>query len=408
MKCRHCNAALSTEVLDLGASPPSNAYLGPADLHEPELWYPLRVMVCGSCFLVQTADSPPPEDLFTPGYAYLSSVSASWVAHAKEFADRSIDRFTLGPDSLVIEVAANDGYLLQHYVAAGIPCLGIEPAREVAQIARAKGVRIEGVFFAEDTAQALLARTGPADLMIANNVLAHVPDIRDFAAGFATLLKPEGTAVFEFPHVQRLLEDAQFDTVYHEHYSYLSLLTVERIFAEAGLTVYDADVLSTHGGSLRLYSRRSDGPSQPVGATLEEVRHGEWKAGLNQLAAYTSLAAKARRIKRDLVQYLLDCLRKEIRVVGYGAAAKGNTLLNFAGVKPDLLPCVADQNPLKQRKYLPGSRIPVISVDEMMKMRPDRVLILPWNISAEISEQLSDARTWGARFVTAVPELREF
>lgn len=404
MKCRHCNTPLTLSLIDLGSAPPSNAYLSAARLHQPELWYPLRVLVCESCWLAQTEDFARANELFAGDYAYFSSYSTSWLEHARRYVADMRQRFTLGAASRVVEVAANDGYLLRYVRDAGIPCYGIEPTASTAAAARALGLEIVEQFFGTTLARELVSADRQADLIAANNVLAHVPDINDFVAGFALLLKPGGVATFEFPHLLRLLAESQFDTIYHEHYSYLSLTSVARIFAANGLQVFDVDELPTHGGSLRVFAQRADGP-HPVAATVAAMLECEARAGLTHRDTYLALQARAQAIKNALLRFLIDCHDRGERVAAYGAAAKGNTLLNFAGVRADLLPWVVDRNPHKQGQFLPGCRIPVVVEARLWSERPDYVLILPWNLRDEISTQLAAVRDWGGRFVTAVPEL---
>lgn len=412
MICRHCAAPLSRRFLDLGAAPPSNAYLDAADLDRPERHYPLRVMVCDECWLAQTEDFADAADLFTRDYGYFSATSRSWVAHCARFVDAAIERFGLGPDSMVVEVAANDGYLLQSVAARGVPCLGVEPTAGTAAAARARGLEIVETFFGEEVGRALAAEGRAADLTVANNVLAHVPDIGDFVRGFAALLKPAGVAVFEFPHLQRMIEGLQFDTVYHEHFSYLSLTAVDAVFRANGLRVFDIEELSTHGGSLRVYACRADAPpgtpalapSAAPAATLA----AEAAAGVASPAFYDGFQRRAEAVKNDFLRYLLDCRAAGLKVAAYGAAAKGNTLLNFAGVRPDLIAFVADRSPGKLGRWLPGSRIPIVDESRLRSDRPDRIVILPWNLRDELCAQLGDARDWGARFVVAIPALEEF
>lgn len=406
MKCRHCSAPLEQVFVDLGSSPPSNAYLSPAGLRAPEVWYPLRVLVCNNCWLVQTEDHAGRESLFAHDYAYFSSYSASWLAHAERYVAEMAARFGLDSKSTVVEVAANDGYLLQYVQARGIPCYGIEPTASTAEAARAKGIAVIQEFFGVALADRLCAEGRQADLIAANNVLAHVPDINDFVGGFARLLKPDGVATFEFPHLLRLVAENQFDTIYHEHYSYLSLTTVQTLFSVNGLVVFDVEELPTHGGSLRVYARRNDGKPRATGARVGALLTAESAAGIGSAPYYTNFQAKADAIKNDLIAFLIDCKRKGKRIGAYGAAAKGNTLLNYAGVRPDLLPWVVDRNPAKQGKFLPGSRIPIVAEERIRAERPDYILILPWNLGAELREQLAYVREWGSHFVTVVPTLR--
>ncbi len=404
MKCRHCGAALTLPFLDLGSAPPSNAYLSAAALRAPEVWYPLRLLVCEQCWLVQTEDHAGREALFTDDYAYFSSYSTSWLAHSRAYVDAMRVRFDLGATSLVAEVAANDGYLLQYVAAAGIPCYGVEPTAGTAAAARARGIEIVERFFGAALADELAATGRRVDLVAANNVLAHVPDIDDFAAGFARLLKPHGVATFEFPHLLRMVGENQFDTAYHEHYSYLSLTAVEQIFAASRLRVFDVEPLATHGGSLRVFAQGERGvrPRSPsVDATLAEER----VAGVSTRAFYAGFQAEADRVKNDFHGFLIEARRAGKSVAAYGAAAKGNTLINYAGVRPDLIAFVADRNPAKQGRFMPGSRIAIVDEKRLHAERPDYVVLLPWNLRAELEAQLEAVRGWGGRFVTAVPRL---
>ena len=408
MKCRHCRSPLSLVFADLGSAPPSNAYLSPERLAGPETWLPLKVFACESCQLVQTADFAAREALFDADYAYFSSVSQSWLAHAKTYVLAMVNRFGLGVSSHVVEIAANDGYLLQFVAAHGIRCLGVEPTASTAAKARKRGIAIVEDFFGRSLAERVVAEHGPADLTVANNVLAHVPDIDDFVAGFRILLAEGGVATFEFPSLLSLVRERQFDTIYHEHFSYLSLTSVERIFAANGLAVFDVETLPTHGGSLRVFAERADARRRQDEEGVRAQRALEAQAGLEGRAFYEGFQAQAEAVKDDVLRFLLDAKRDRAKVVGYGAAAKGNTLLNFAGVRPDLLPFVVDRSPAKQGKYLPGSRIPIVSEEKLAAERPDYVLILPWNLREEIAAQLAYVRDWGARFVTAVPRLEVF
>lgn len=410
MKCRHCGSALQLPFLDLGSAPPSNAYLSEAALRAPETWFPLRLMVCESCWLVQTEDHAGREALFTDDYAYFSSFSSSWLAHAKTFVQAMRDRLRLGANSQVVEVASNDGYLLQYVQAAGVPCYGVEPTASTAAAARAKGIAVVERFFGVAVAKELAAGGQQADLMVANNVLAHVPDINDFVGGFARLLKPHGVATFEFPHLLRMVQGCQFDTAYHEHYSYLSLTAVQRIFTSNGLEMLDVQELPTHGGSLRVFAGRIDTAQHPHATRqgvvqVQRLLAAEAQAGITTPDLYTDFQSQAIRIKRELLSFLLRCQADGTRVGAYGAAAKGNTLLNFAGVRPDLLPYVVDQNPAKQGQFLPGSRIPVVDEAHLRAHRPDYVLMLPWNLREEVAVQLAYVRDWDGKFVAAVPRL---
>jgi len=405
MNCRGCGTSLALPLIDLGTSPPSNAYVRADQLEQAEQWVPLKVAVCQQCWLVQTEDYTSADSLFDAEYAYFSSFSSTWLAHAERYVAEMTERFGLTADSRVVEIAANDGYLLQYVAGRGIPCLGVEPTRSTAQAARDKGLEIRELFFGRDTAAQLVSEGWSADLMAANNVLAHVPDINDFLGGFATLLKPTGVATFEFPQLLTLMAGQQFDTLYHEHYSYLSLTAVQTLCERNGLQVFDVAQLPTHGGSLRVFVQRADGVRREVQASVTEQLQAELAAGVKTTEYYATLAPAAERIKHQLLRFLLQAKADGKRVVGYGAAAKGNTLLNYAGVKPDLLAWVADANPHKQGKYLPGSRIPIVSPAQIDLEKPDYVLVLPWNLLHEVSQQLAQVRQWDGRFVIAVPEL---
>lgn len=404
MNCRHCAAPLEQTFLDLGFAPPSNAYLTAADLIRPEKYYPLKVKVCSQCWLVQTEDYAQADELFSPEYAYFSSTSSGWLAHAARYAGKMIAELGLGKGSHVIEVASNDGYLLQNFVAAGIPCLGIEPTASTAAAAEAIGIPVIREFFGEQLGKQLASTGRQADLIAGNNVYAHVPDINDFTRGLKAALKPGGTITLEFPHLMRLIEHTQFDTVYHEHFSYLSLYTVARIFGLAGLRISDVEEWPTHGGSLRIYGCHANdtrATTPAVGAVLAE----EQARGLQTLATYQGFQASADKVKDGLLTFLLEQKSAGKTVAAYGAAAKGNTLLNYAGIKPDLLPFVCDAAAAKQGKYMPGSHIPIHAPAELALQRPDYVLILPWNIAAEVRQQNAALAKAGSKFVAAVPRL---
>ncbi|MFN4355707.1 methyltransferase domain-containing protein [Parvibaculum sp.] len=406
MKCRHCGTPLELVFADLGSAPPSNAYLTHEGLTAPETWYPLRVLVCTACWLVQTEDHAGREELFAHDYAYFSSTSAGWLAHSQKYVSEMTARFGVGPQSMVVEVAANDGYLLQYVKQAGVPCYGVEPTASTAAAARDKGIEIEQSFFGKELAMRLAAAGRQADLTAANNVLAHVPDINDFVAGFATLLKPEGVSTFEFPHLLKLVAENQFDTIYHEHYSYLSLSAVARVFEKNGLALFDVEELPTHGGSLRAFAQRADTGSREKTTRLAALLEAERRAGVEGEALYAGFQKRAEKVKDDFTAFLIDAKRKGLKVAAYGAAAKGNTLMNFAGTRPDLIPYVVDKATAKQGRFMPGSRIPIVAPGHLDADRPDIIVILPWNISEEVQSQLSHARQWGAKFVMAVPELR--
>jgi SAM-dependent methyltransferase len=404
VNCRFCAAELSDVFLDLGSAPPSNAFLSSASLSAPEVYYPLRLLTCADCLLVQVGEVPPRAELFAPDYAYVSSSSRSWLEHAERFASGAIPRLGLGSTSRVMEVASNDGYLLQYFAARGIPCLGIEPTAGTATAARAKGIETLVEFFGLDFARDLARERGKADLIIANNVLAHVPDLNDFVAGLAHALAADGAITLEFPHLMELVSHRQFDTVYHEHYSYFSLHTVVSVLAVHGLRVWDVERLPTHGGSLRLWAGH-EASSRAQERTVQDMLGLESRTGMRTRDYYEGFQGEADTAKNALLEFLLQQRREGRSVGGYGAAAKGNTLLNYAGVKPDLLPYVVDVSPHKQGKFLPGSRIPVVAETYLRAHRPDWVLILPWNLKAEITEQLSYIREWGGAFVTAIPRL---
>jgi SAM-dependent methyltransferase len=405
MKCRHCRERLDLPFIDLRTSPPSNSYLSAEQCEAPETWYPLRVQTCTNCWLVQTEDYAHADELFSSDYAYFSSFSTSWLQHAEAYVDAMARRFGLGPETLVLEVAANDGYLLRFVKARGIPCLGIEPTASTAAAARTLGLELVEEFFGVALADRLVADGRPADLTVANNVLAHVPDINDFVAGFARVLKADGVATFEFPHLVQLVANAQFDTIYHEHFSYLSLTAVHRIFASNRLAVFDVEEIPTHGGSLRVFAQRLDTGRHPVAPSVDRVLAEETAAGVRSVDYYRGFQARAERIKDDLVEFLIHAKRDRRKVGAYGAAAKGNTLLNFAGIRSDLLPWVVDRNPAKHGKFLPGSRIPILDESHLWTERPDDVLVLPWNLKVELATQLAGVRRWGGRLVYAVPGL---
>ncbi len=405
MNCRHCRAPLSLPLIDLGSAPPSNAYLGAADLDRPEKWFPLRVLVCTRCWLVQTQDFATREDLFTPEYAYFSGYSSGWLSHVEEYVTDMVQRWELARGSHVVEIGANDGSLLQYVQARGIPCTGIEPTEATSRAARAKGLEIIGAFFGRDLGAQLAVEGRSADLIAANNVLAHVPDINDFVQGFAQLLKPRGVATFEFPHMLHMIDHTQFDTIYHEHFSYLSLGTVRQIFEANGLRIFDVEELATHGGSLRVFAHRSDADPRPVEARVAALLQREEGAGLFCSETYTRFQTAAERVRNDFLIFLLEAAKDGRKVAAYGAAAKGATLLNFAGVRPDLLPFVADRNPAKQGRHMPGCRIPIVAESWIREERPAHVVILPWNLREEIMHQLEYVRSWGGTFVTAIPFL---
>jgi len=405
MNCRHCAAPLTRPLVDLGEAPPSNAYLTEADLQRPERRYPLRVLICDRCWLVQTEDFARADELFDRDYAYFSSYSTTWLAHARQYVEEMVARFGLDRDSHVVEVAANDGYLLQYVAERGIPCTGVEPTASTAAAARAKGIAIVGDFFGTRLARTLVDQGASADLMAANNVLAHVPDINDFVKGFAILLKPHGVATFEFPHLVPLVRDTLFDTIYHEHFSYLSLTAVDRVFASQGLSAFDVQRLSTHGGSLRVFAQRGETGTRPPTDALAALRDEERAAGVATPGFYADFQARTEGIGREFCEFLTAAREAGKSVAAYGAAAKGNTLMNCAGVAAPLIAFVADRNPAKQGKYTPGSRIPIVDERVLQDARPDYVVILPWNLKDEIMGQLEYVRRWNAQFVTALPGL---
>jgi hypothetical protein len=406
MKCRHCASELNLSLVDLGSAPPSNAYLTERALHAPEKWFPLRVLVCEQCWLVQTEDFAQADELFDADYAYFSGFSTSWLAHSERYVIDMVALLGLNADSHVVEVAANDGYLLQYVLARGIPCTGIEPTASTADAARAKGIPIVEEFFGVRLAQQLASQGKRADLTAANNVLAHVPNINDFVAGFALLLKDDGVATFEFPYLPKLLAETQFDTIYHEHFSYLSLTAVQRIFRANGLDVFRVDALPTHGGSLRVFAQRSESGKRPVEASVADMLATEATTGMLNPEHYRDFQARTDRIKHELTRFLLDAKRDGKAVAAYGAAAKGNTLLNYAGIRPDLVAFVVDRNPAKQGKCMPGSRIPIVNEDRLKAAKPDYILILPWNLRTELTQQLAYVKEWGGKLVTAVPDLQ--
>lgn len=405
MRCRHCNQPLMHKMVDLGYAPPSNALRKKEDLERPELSYPLRVYVCDNCWLAQTEDYVGSETLFPPDYVYFSSTSATWLDHARKYTEKIIALLGLNHGSFVIEIASNDGYLLKNFVKKGIPCLGIEPAEQVAEVAERQGIRVLKRFFNSELAEELAQKGQKADLIIGNNVYAHVPNINDFTLGLKRALKPEGTLTLEFPHLLKLIQFAQFDTIYHEHYSYLSLHTVQKIFEKAGLKIWDVEELPTHGGSLRVYGcHRED--MREENAAVTNLLEEEKKEGLQNLETYLEFQDKVNQIKNRFLMFLLTSNEQGKRLAGYGAAAKAATLINYAGIKPDLIPYICDAAPSKQGKYLPGSHIPVMHPYVFKEKKPDMVIIFPWNIAQEIVEQHRYIKEWGGRFVTAVPEVR--
>jgi SAM-dependent methyltransferase len=384
-------------------SPFCNTQIDQQQLNHMEPFFPLHAWVCRSCFLVQLEQYVAPDHIFTE-YAYFSSYADSWVEHAKRYVELMIERFSISTDSLVMEIASNDGYLLQHFVAAGVPVVGIEPAANVAEVARQRGIRCEVCFHSTDTAAKIIVQYGQADLVLGNNVLAHVPNINDFVAGMKLLLKADGVITMEFPHLQRLMEHNQFDTIYHEHFSYLSFLTVERIFATHGLTLFDVEELPTHGGSIRIYARHTEDKTKPVLQRAMDLRDGEIAAGLDRLETYKLFEEKTKATKRKILAFLIDLKNKGYRIAGYGAPGKGNTLLNYCGIRSDIIEYTVDRNPYKQGKYTPGTHIPILSPERIRETKPDFLVILPWNLKEEVTEQMKFVREWGCKFITLIPE----
>ena len=403
--CRHCGAPLVHTFCDLGMSPLANSYPSPNDRAGMEPFYPLHAFVCGGCFLVQLQEFETPEAIFSD-YAYFSSYSRSWLAHAEAYTREMISRLGLGPHSQVVEIASNDGYLLQYFVQAGIPVLGVEPAENVARAAQVKGIPTRIAFFGSETAAVLSGEGIQADLLLGNNVLAHVPRLHDFVSGLKALLKPGGVITMEFPHLLRLMQETQFDTIYHEHFSYFSFLAVEQVFASNGLRIFDVQQLPTHGGSLRIFAAHADDATHPSGENGLALRTAEAEAGLEELETYCQFADKVKATKRHLLSFLIDARERGKTVVGYGAPAKGNTLLNYCGVRSDLLDYTVDLSPHKQGRMLPGVRIPIAHPDRIRETRPDYVLILPWNLKDEIMQQMAHVRSWGGSFVVPIPEVR--
>ena len=405
MNCRHCNNELTNEFADLGFSPPSNSFLTKAQLNEPETFYPLKIMVCEKCFLVQIDEFAKHDDIFNADYAYFSSFSSSWLAHAKAYTQMMTGRFGFNNQSQVVEIASNDGYLLQYFKEQGVPVLGIEPTANTAAAATAKGIDTVVDFFGVRLANQLVAKGTKADLLLGNNVLAHVPDINDFVGGLKILLKADGVITFEFPHLLQLIDKNQFDTIYHEHFSYLSLIAVKQIFEQHGLQIFDVEEVTTHGGSLRIFAKHAADITKAIASHVQQILDKEIAFGLTSLAVYNSYQQKAEKVKNDFTKFLIDAKNQGKTVAGYGAAAKGNTLLNFAGIKKDLLQFVVDASPHKQNKFLPGVHIPVLDESNIRLVKPDYVVILPWNLKEEISTQLNYIKEWGGKFVVAVPEL---
>ena len=406
MKCRFCKTPLTHVFIDLINSPASNSFLTDEELNEPEIFYPLKVFTCHKCFLVQVDEYKKSDKIFDNKYVYFSSYSTSWLQHAKTYTQMMVERFALTDKSKVIEIASNDGYLLQYFREQHIPVLGIEPTANTAEVAKSKGIESVVDFFGVRLAKELAAKNIYADVLLGNNVLAHVPDILDFVGGMKIVLKKDGVITMEFPHLMQLVDNNQFDTIYHEHFSYLSFTTVKAIFESQGLALFDVEELSTHGGSLRIFAKHKEDASKSVSARVNELLLKEEKAGMLDMAYYRDFSEKAMKVKIDLLSFLADQKRVGKKVAGYGAAAKGNTLLNYCGVKRDMISFVVDANPHKQNKFLPASHIPVVNEDHLRSERPDYVIILPWNLREEITAQLNYIREWNGKFVIPIPELQ--
>lgn len=406
-RCRFCQKPLEHTFVDLGMSPPCESYVTPVQLSLMERFYPLHVYLCDQCFLVQLQEYIPPAEIFSD-YAYFSSYSDSWLAHARRYTEAMVERFGLDGQSQVVEIASNDGYLLQYFVEQNIPVLGVEPAANVAEVAMKKGIPSVVKFFGRQTACELAGEGKQADLLLGNNVLAHVPDINDFVGGMKILLKPQGVITMEFPHLMRLMAENQFDTIYHEHYSYLSFLTVARIFTAHGLTLFDVEELSTHGGSLRIYARHQENDTLPIGPRVIELLKREREAGFERLETYANFAEQVKETKRKILEFFITARRSGKTVVGYGAPGKGNTLLNYCGIRTDFLDYTVDRSPYKQGLFLPGTHIPIFHPDKIKETKPDYVFILPWNLKDEISKQMALIKEWGGKFVVPIPEVIVF
>jgi 2-polyprenyl-3-methyl-5-hydroxy-6-metoxy-1,4-benzoquinol methylase len=402
--CRFCKSPLERTFADLGMSPLANSYVKPEKVNAMEPFYPLHAYVCSQCWLVQLQMYETSEHIFSD-YAYFSSYSDSWLAHAKAYTEKMRERFEFNAKSQIIEIASNDGYLLQYFKQAGIPVLGIEPAGNVAEVAIAAGIPTTVKFFGENTARELVQQGNSADLLLGNNVLAHVPDLNDFVKGMKIALKPTGVITMEFPHLQRLVDECQFDTIYHEHFSYFSFITVEQVFAKHGITLFDVDELPTHGGSLRIYGRHIEDASKPVSDRVVELREREARLGYKGLDLYQSFAEKVMATKRDILQFMIDARRQGKTIVGYGAPAKGNTLLNYCGIRTDMISYTVDRSPYKQGHFLPGTRIPIYAPEKISETKPDYVFILPWNLKDEVMKQMAPIREWGGKFVIPIPSV---
>ena len=409
MNCRFCKAPLTHVFIDLNNSPASNSFLTEEELNEPEIFYPLKVFICAKCFLVQVDEYKKSDAIFDSNYAYFSSYSTSWLQHAKTYVDMMTERFAFNENSLVIEVASNDGYLLQYFKEKNIPVMGIEPTANTAEVAMAKGIKTVIEFFGAELADHFARDWNvKADLLLGNNVLAHVPDIVDFVLGIKLILKENGVVTMEFPHLMQLVDNNQFDTIYHEHFSYLSFHTVKQIFESQGLKMFDVEEIPTHGGSLRIYATHKENAQQDISENVNALLQKEYSKGMNTLDYYNNFQQKALKVKLDITDFLIKQKRENKKVAAYGAAAKGNTLLNYCGIKNDLIDFVVDANPHKQNKFLPASHIPVMNEDELKKAKPDFVIILPWNLKTEITAQLNYIQEWGGKFVVAIPFLQEF
>jgi 2-polyprenyl-3-methyl-5-hydroxy-6-metoxy-1,4-benzoquinol methylase len=408
MQCRFCKTPLHYEFINLGNAPASNSFLTAEQLNEPEIFYPLRVFVCNNCFLVQIDECKKSDAIFNNEYVYFSSYSTSWLEHAKDYVNMVEKRFSLNSNSLAIEIASNDGYLLQYFVEKNVPVLGIEPTGNTAEVAKKKGIETITEFFGTRLAKSLASNGRKADLLLGNNVLAHVPDIVDFVEGMKILLNPDGVITMEFPHLLQLIENNQFDTIYHEHFSYLSFYTTQKIFESQGLTIFDVEEIPTHGGSLRIFAKHIENESLSVSENVKKLMKKEKKHGISNIDSYKDFQLKAQCIKLELLSFLIAAKKEGKKVAAYGAAAKGNTLLNYCGVKSDLVDFVADRNPHKQGKYLPASHIPVRSEADLKESKPDYIIILPWNIKKEITKQLDYVRQWKGKFVVFIPKLEIF
>lgn len=404
--CRFCDTPLEHSVVNLGMSPLCQKHVKPEQANDLEKFYPLHAYVCHHCWLMQLEEFATPDEIFAEDYAYFSSYSDSWLAHAKKYAEMMVDRFGFTNDQLVVELASNDGYLLQWFHQLGIPVLGVEPAANVAKVAREKGIRTEVKFFGRETAGTLAAQYGKADLLLGNNVLAHVPDINDFVSGMKLMLAPEGVITMEFPHLQRLIEENQFDTIYHEHFSYLSFVAVNRIFAHHGITLFDVEELPTHGGSLRIFGRHTENEELAISERVGDLLQREIELGFETPEYYAAFEEKVKETKRRLLSFLIEAKRAGKSIVGYGAPGKGNTLLNYCGIRTDFLDYTVDRSPHKQNNFLPGTHIPIYAPEKIRETQPDYVLILPWNLKEEISRQMAYIRDWGGQFVVPIPETK--